>query len=137
MYHISLIKYSFCSLCLWHLFHSKLLKRKKTFILKKHDLISGVNVLSSVSLLAGSVGDVTNAGTGTGQRKRKRDEIWGDYIAPWWWQWEVCFSIQHFNSYCIYYIVKCFNSGTKCSSVWLFPGWRMNFKTQKLAIYKT
>lgn len=41
-------------------------------------MFSGVILLSSVSLFAGPVGDVTKTGTSTGQRKR--DQLWG--ISP-------------------------------------------------------
>lgn len=43
---------------------------------------SGVTLLFSGNLFAGSVGDVTKTGTGTGHRQRKRGKLRGDYIAP-------------------------------------------------------
>lgn len=44
-----------------------------------------------MGLIAGPVGDVTNAGTSTGQRQKKKGQTVGDYVAPCWWQWETCF----------------------------------------------
>lgn len=44
-------------------------------------MISGMTLLFSVTLIAGLIGDVTNAGTSTGQRQRKRDKL-GGTISP-------------------------------------------------------
>ncbi len=59
----------------------QLLERKETFILKEHGLVSGLVLLPSTGLIAGPVGDVTDTGTRTGQRQRKRDELRGS-ISP-------------------------------------------------------
>lgn len=53
---------------------------KHSFVLKQH-MISGLILQSLASLIAGFVGDVTNAGTSTGQRQKKRDKLWGT-ISP-------------------------------------------------------
>lgn len=41
------------------------------------------DVVFSSTLIAALVGDVTDAGTRTGQRRRTEDRYGGEYVAPW------------------------------------------------------
>lgn len=54
------------------MFILSLLKKQDTFLLETYPSISGETLLFSCNLFAGSVGDITKTGTGTGHRQRKK-----------------------------------------------------------------
>lgn len=63
------------------MFILSLLKKQDTFLLETYPSISGETLLFSCNLFAGSVGDITKTGTGTGHRQRKKANC-GYYVAP-------------------------------------------------------
>lgn len=57
------------------MFILSLLKKQDTFLLETYPSISGETLLFSCNLFAGSVGDITKTGTGTGHRRGKRQTV--------------------------------------------------------------